>query len=211
MNRLSLRRGEAGALLGLFWLLLGTPQARSWLETTMQLHMLLQIPLLVAIGVAAGRLLPAQRQARIVAGIGGAIPCVLLAIFASSYWMLPRALDAAIGNSLAEIAKFLSLPLLVGLPLALAWHRAAPLWRQFIGTNFISMLGVLGWLYIASPVRVCNNYLVDEQNSTGWLMVKLAVLLFAWWLATLFCGGHRPAAAPETTKRYRRDARVRLA
>lgn len=211
MNRLSLRRGEAGALLALFWLLLGTPPARSWLETTMQLHMLLQIPLLVAIGVAAGRLLPAQWQARIVAAIGGALPCVLLAIFASSYWMLPRALDAAIGNPLAEIAKFLSLPLLVGLPLALAWRRVAPLWRQFIGTNFISMLGVLGWLYIASPVRVCNNYLVDEQNSAGWLMVKLAVLLFAWWLASLFFAGNRPAVALETTKRYRRAGRARLA
>lgn len=211
MNLRSLRRGEAGALLGLCWLLLGTPQARAWLETTMQLHMLLQIPLLVAIGVAAGRLLPAQWQARIIAAIGGALPCVLLAIFASSYWMLPRALDAAIGNPLAEIAKFLSLPLLVGLPLALAWHRVAPLWRQFIGTNFISMLGVLGWLYIASPVRVCNNYLVDEQNSTGWLMVKLAVLLFAWWLASLFFGGNRPAVVPETAKRYRSDGRVRLA
>lgn len=30
---------------------------------------------------------------------------------------------------------------------------------------------------------------MDEQGDAGWLMVKLAVLLFAGWLATLFVGG----------------------
>ena len=46
-----------------------------------------------------------------------------------------------------------------------------------------------GWLYIIAPVRVCNNYLVDQQESAGWWMVKLAVLLFVCWLGTFFVGG----------------------
>lgn len=175
--------------LGACYLFLATPMARSALEGAMSTHMLLQIPLLAAAGVLLSRLLPARRQDALLAACGGALPCTLLALFASSYWMLPRALDAALGDPLTEAAKFISLPLLVGLPLALAWRQLTAIGRGFVWNNFISMLAVLGWLYIAAPVRVCNNYLVDDQANAGWLMVKLAVLLFAGWLGTLFVGG----------------------
>lgn len=175
--------------LGACYLFLATPVARTALEAAMSTHMLLQIPLLAAAGVLLARLLPARRQDALLAACGGALPCVVLALFASSYWMLPRALDAALGDPLTEAAKFISLPLLVGLPLALAWRQLTAIGRGFVWTNFISMLAVLGWLYIAAPVRVCNNYLVDDQANAGWLMVKLAVLLFAGWLGTLFVGG----------------------
>lgn len=181
---------RAGAGLGALYLLLGTAPARAWLEATMTGHMLVQIPLLVAIGMAASRLLPEHRRDALLAGAGGPIACVLAALFASSWWMLPRALDAALASPVAETAKFLSLPALVGLPLALAWRRLSCIGRGFVWTNFISMLAVLGWLYIAAPARVCNNYLVDQQASAGWLMVKLALLLFAGWLGTLFVGSH---------------------
>lgn len=175
--------------LGALYLLLAAPAARTALEATMSAHMLVQIPLLAAIGFIASRLLPERCQDWLLAAAGGAIPCVLLAIFASSYWMLPRALDAALANPLTEAAKFLSLPALVGLPLALAWRQLSVIGRGVIWTNAISMLAVLGWLYIAAPVRVCNSYLVDQQASAGWLMVTFAVMLFAGWLGTLFVGG----------------------
>lgn len=61
--------------------------------------------------------------------------------------------------------------------------------RSFVWTHMISMLVVLGWLYIDAPVRVCNNYLLDQQESAGWWMVKLAALLFACWLGSFFVGG----------------------
>ena len=175
--------------LGAIYLFLATPVARAALEATMGRHMLVQIPLLAAAGVIAARWLPERRKDSLLAACGGALPCVGVALFAASYWMLPRALDAALANPLAEAAKFISLPALVGLPLTLAWQRLSVIGRGFVWTNFISMLAVLGWLYIAAPVRVCNSYLVDEQGSAGWLMVKLSVLLFAGWLARLFVGG----------------------
>jgi len=175
--------------LGALYLLLAMPAARTSLEATMSAHMLVQIPLLAASGFIAGCLLPARWQDSLLAAAGGAIPWVLLAIFTSSYWMLPRALDAALANPLTEAAKFLSLPALVGLPLALAWTQLSVIGRGFIWTNVISMLAVLGWLYIVAPVRVCNSYLMDQQADAGWLMVTLAVLLFVGWLGTLFVGG----------------------
>lgn len=201
-----LKPAQVAIALGVLYALTAAPAARRWLEATMTAHMLVQIPLLVAIGIGAGNVLPARAQERLLAWTGGAIPCVTAALFASSYWMLPRALDAALADPLSETAKFLSLPLLVGLPLALAWQRLTLIGRGFVWTNFISMLAVLGWLYIAAPLRVCNGYLVDEQARAGGLMVKLALALFAWWLAALFVGGPRrhapgrPREAGESTQ-----------
>jgi hypothetical protein len=65
-----------------------------------------------------------------------------------------------------------------------------------VWTNAISMLAVLGWLYVIAPVRVCNNYLVDQQEIAGWWMVKLAVLLFACWLGSFFVGGDPMPSMP---------------
>lgn len=183
--------------LGALYLFLAMPAARALLEATMTAHMLVQIPLLAVTGILACRLLPERRQDALLAAVGGPIACVLIALFASSYWMLPRALDGALANPLMETAKFISLPALVGLPLALAWRQLSMIGRGFVWTNFISMLAVLGWLYIAAPARVCNSYLVDQQASAGWLMVNLALLLFAWWLATLFVGG-KPMSVSES-------------
>jgi hypothetical protein len=103
--------------------------------------------------------------------------------------MLPRALDAALTDPWAEVAKFLSLPFLVGFLLVLAWRRLTLIGRGFVWTNFFSMLAVLGWLYIVAPVRVCNSYLVNDQENAGWYMVIASVLLFFWWLGTLLVGG----------------------
>ncbi|WP_339379995.1 hypothetical protein [Aromatoleum evansii] len=193
------RAGIGLRILVALYLLLATPAARTWLEATMSGHMLVQIPLLAALGFIACRLLPEAWQETLLAAAGGPVPHVVVALFASTWWMLPRALDEALTHLPAEAAKFVSLPLLVGLPLALAWRRLGSIGRGFLWTNFISMLAVLGWLYIAAPVRVCNSYLVDQQESAGWLMVKLAVLLFAGWLASLFVGGHAECGASDIT------------
>ncbi|HRP75128.1 MAG TPA: hypothetical protein PK725_05280 [Rhodocyclaceae bacterium] len=189
-------RTGSGALLAATWMLLATPAVRTWLETSMSVHMLVQIPLLAAIGIVAMRLLPGTTQNMLLAAAGGAIPCVLIATFASSYWMLPRAIDAVLVDPLAEAAKFVSLPLLVGAPLALAWRQLGLIGRGFVWTNFISMLAVLGWLYIVAPVRVCNSYALFEQERAGWLMVQLAVGLLVWWLGRLFVGAPAATSPP---------------
>jgi len=175
--------------LGALYLFLALPAVRTSLEAVMAVHMLVQIPLLTAIGIIACRLLPIHWQDSLLDAMGGAIPCVLLAIFASSYWMLPRAMDAALANPLAEVAKFISLPVLVGLPLSLAWKQLSAIGRGFVLTNFISMMSMLGWLYIEAPVRVCNYYLVNQQTDAGWMMVKISILLIVGWMGSLFCGG----------------------
>ncbi|MCC6211819.1 MAG: hypothetical protein IT513_12335 [Burkholderiales bacterium] len=165
---------------------LAIPPLRSALEASMSLHMLVQIPLLAAAGALLARALPARALAFLAACNERGIPGIVLALGISSYWMIPRALDAVLASGTAELLKFVSLPLLVGLPLALSWPRLGPIAKGFVAANWIPMLAVVGWLYLESPVRLCNYYLVDQQVAAGNLLVKLSILLAALWLATLF-------------------------
>ena len=66
----------------------------------------------------------------------------------TSFWMLPRALDEAVSDPLINLGKFLSLPLLAGLPLGLSWSRMPPLGRAFIWANFIPKITAVGALYL---------------------------------------------------------------
>lgn len=118
------------------------------------------------------------------------MPLTTLALFTSVYWVLPRAMDAALAGTAMEIFKFISLPLLVGQPLALAWRKLSLIGRVFVLTNLFSRLAVIGWLYIVAPIRVCNSYLVDAQGNAGWWMVRLAGLLFLCWLGSWFRRPH---------------------
>lgn len=183
-----------GWMLAAGYLLLAVPPLRGWLEAGMVSHMLVQLPLLVGLGAAAVAWLPAGWRRRLDGCNAAGLPLTLLALFSAAYWMLPRSLDAALNAPPMELAKFLSLPLLVGMPLALSWRRLPAIGRGFLWSNLISMLVVLGWLYSAAPVRVCTNYLVDQQQLLGRSLLLLALGL-ASWLAGRVLFGAGPGCA----------------
>ncbi len=175
--------------------LLALPWSRAWLEASMTRHMLVQMPLLAAAGFVLARALSADWRERLRARAGGVVPCLLLAMATTTFWMIPRALDLALEQGSAEAAKFLSLPLLAGVPLALAWPHIGIFGRGFVWSNLASMLAVLGWLYRAAPIRVCNAYGETSQFTAGTWMIVLAVTIFAAWLASLLlspAGSHPP-------------------
>lgn len=169
--------------------LLATPPVRALLESLMAAHMLVQLPLLAALGAYAVQLLPAGLRLRLDACNGGGVPFTLLALFAAAFWMLPRSLDGALNHDHLELAKFISLPLLLGAPLALSWRRLTAVGRGFLWSNLLSMLIVLGWLYSVAPIRVCTNYLVDQQALLGRSLLFLAAALALLLAGRLFIGG----------------------
>ena len=179
--------GAAGGILILF--VLALPPARGGLEGSLIGHVLIQIPLLAAAGWIVARGLRASPLAARAFAAGLVPSLALIALFAAAYWMLPRYLDAALTDPEIEIAKFVTLPLLVGLPLGLVWRRLGTVVRGFIWGNGISMLVVLGWLYVAAPVRICNNYLADQQTDLGWAVWGLAAAISIYWTARAFFGG----------------------
>lgn len=159
----------------------------------MTTHMLVQIPLLACAGLLlAGAFGP--RLARIQDSTDrSGIATALIAVFASSFWMLPRALDAALADPWMETAKFLSLPLLVGVPARLCALRLPVIAAGFIVANLLSMWAVAGWLYYAFPAQLCNFYLIDQQVVAGAALLAVSGLLAVLWLASFFFGGY---AAP---------------
>ena len=144
------------------------------------LHMLVQFPLLGVAGYMLGRgfrLRDTWIGAMLVAAIA-----VLL------FWMLPRSLDGAVATWPMLIAKFVTLPLGVGLPFALVWARLNPILRGFLKAEAISMVGVLGFLYTHAPVRICNSYLVDDQIRLGYGFFYAAAGLAICWSVPVLIG-----------------------
>ena len=193
-------KGARSALaLGLFVLMWFEP-LRAGLEHDMALHMAVQLPLLVGLGVLiAPALRPWEPRWWAEADWLG-IPGLVLVAFVTSFWMLPRMLDWALADPLIDLAKFLSMTLLAGLLLGISWPRMPYLGRAFVWANFIPKLGAVGGLYLAAPARLCAFYRLDQQIVTGWTMIALAsvlalatlVVALAGWPAA-FCPRHREA------------------
>ena len=162
--------------------LLLVPGVRQWLTASMWRHMVLQFPLWMGVGalLVAG-LSPAMRGrvARWNAyGISGLVGAgVVLAVL-----MVPRVLDLVLVSAAMEAAKCAAL-LLAGAALRLSWHAAGLVVQGFFLGNVLPMTVVVGQLYVDSPLRLCNAYLLDDQARLGQWLVSAAALLAVGWLA----------------------------
>ena len=170
------------AAVGL-WLALAAPPLRAALESSMALHMLVQLPLLAAIGYALGRawlLSPAHGAAGRLLGTAqsfnaGGVSGILVASFVMVLWMLPRFLDLARLEGEADALKFLSVPL-AGLAVALSWPRLPAIARAVVHLEIIATLFRFGWGYLAAEERLCLAYLADDQQLTGLLLCYLGAI-----------------------------------
>lgn len=171
---------------------------RQSLEADPVTHMLVQLPALSWAGwLLAGSIPSGWLEERVSRLNENGLPGLLIALFAIAYWMLPRSIDSALTSPVAEFAKFITVPFLIGLPLRWSWDRAHPLVRGVLKSNALSMCGVLAWLYSAAPVRVCNSYLIDDQRRLGIAFLCVAIGLAIIWSVRLFlppdshAGGNR--------------------
>ena len=178
-----IRLGAAGAIIVLCSVF------RSALESDPVTHVLVQLPALAVAGwIAAATIITLPAVQRLATRYR--FEALVVAGFTLAYWMLPRTIDATLINPLVESLKFVSVPCLIGAPLALSWPKLPSLARGFIRANTLSMLGVLAFLYTHAPVRICNAYLQNDQERLGiGFLVVAAVLAFIW--------GVRPFCAPD--------------
>lgn len=175
----------AGLIL---WLMLSLPALRAPLESDMTLHMLVQLPLLVLAGMLMTTGLAKQVRTGLHPWNHAGISGLLLASVVMAAWMLPSALDQALDQPLMTAAKFLSLPLLLGMPLALSWPHAGFLVRGMFLVEWIATLFRTGWLYVVSPTRLCLSYRLDEQQVTGEWLLAAGVLILALAAGRLLWG-----------------------
>lgn len=172
----------AGAAL---WAALAVPPVRHALESTMTLQMLVQIPLLALAGGWLAQGAPGWLDRRLARWNYQGISGLLLASLTGMVWMLPLAMDAALDDPRFTLAKFLSVPLLIGAAVALSWPRAGFVVRGVVLLELTATAFRLGWLYLISPVRLCSNYLLDDQAQLGKLLLAVGVaivLMLAWKL-----------------------------
>lgn len=169
------------AALGLVLLaVLALPFARHGLESSMWRHMLLQFPLWMLAGALLAAALPPRLRRAIAScnahGITGLVWVgVLLSVL-----MVPRVLDLALRDMGVELAKCTAL-LLAGVLLRLSWRPAGLVLQGFFLGMLLPMMAVVGQLYIDSPLRLCNAYLLDDQERLGrWLIGLAAVFALAW-------------------------------
>ncbi len=180
MRRPSGRRSLTGAIL---WAVLAIPFVRHSLESAMTLQMLVQIPLLALAGWLFAQGTPGWLDRHVSAWNHRGISGLLLASLTGMVWMLPLATDAALDDPWVTLAKFLSVPLLIGAPVALSWPHAGFVVRGMVLAELIATMLRLGWLYLISPVRLCSNYLLDDQQRLGkiLLVAGFAILLVVVW------------------------------
>lgn len=155
------------------WLLLAGPPLRHAFEASMSLHMLVQLPLLALAGAWLGAALPARLTQALGRWNQQGISGLLLASFTAMVWMLPRSMDAALQLPLAELAKFVSVPVFIGMTLGLSWPRAGFVVRGVFLVEAIATSLRVGWLYEVAPERLCTNYLVGDQQTLGWLLLAI--------------------------------------
>jgi hypothetical protein len=164
----------AGSLL----LALAVPPLRGWLESSMALHMLAQLPLLAAIGFVLGaawmRARPEGAAGRALGFVqsfnAGGVTGILAASFVMVLWMLPRFLDLARLDYGVDALKFASVPL-AGLAVALSWPRLPVIARAVVHLEVIATLLRFGWGYLAAEERLCLAYLAGDQQLTGTLLL----------------------------------------
>jgi hypothetical protein len=168
------------------WLALAAPPLRAWLESSMAGHMLVQLPLLAAIGYALGwawlRLRTEGMAGRALATVqtfnAGGVTGILAASFVMLLWMLPRFLDLARLDGEMDALKFLSVPA-AGAAVALSWRRLPVIARAVVHLEVIATLLRFGWGYMASDERLCLAYLADDQQLTGEILLWLGALYAA--------------------------------
>jgi hypothetical protein len=180
--------------------MLMVPAVADRLESAMAGQMLVQIPLLILSGYLLGRAVDGYYPS-IGQWIDG-LPGILLASFTLGFWMLPRSLDAALISMPMEIGKYASLFLLCGLPLGLVWHKLGFVAKAFVRINLLSMLAFLGWVYTASPVRVCNAYLIEQQQLTGRLLLSVCIAYITAHAIRITISGIPRVGSPHSRKSH---------
>jgi hypothetical protein len=152
---------------------------RAALESSMTLHMLVQLPLLAGIGCCLGRAwmrstrtVAARALAPVQSCNAGGATGILAASFVMVLWMLPRCLDLARLDPAVDALKFMTVPA-AGLAVALSWPRLPVIARAVVHLEVIATLARFGWGYLAAQERLCLAYLADDQQRTGMLLLWL--------------------------------------
>jgi hypothetical protein len=174
-------RAQSWIGFGLLAILVLTP-LHAALESSMSRHMLIQYPALMLSGALLSASVPRVLRCRLAPwnalGLSGFVAVALcLAVL-----MIPRVLDLALVNPGIEAGKTAAL-IVSGALLRHSWQIGGLLIQAFFLGYTLPMMGVVGSLYESAPARLCNAYLLDDQQNLGQGLIWLSVAIALIWLA----------------------------
>lgn len=172
-----MEQSKYGLILFIF---LAMPPVAHILESVMALHMHMQMPMLVIAGLLMARFFQIRFPQFFEKWNQNGIPGILLFIIIILFWMMPRTMDEALTELGVEIFKFISLPFLAGVPLRDSWTKLSEKMKNGVIILFTVLFLLMGWLYIYSPVQLCNNYLQIEQITLGWAFITTSIGLVVY-------------------------------
>ncbi|WP_186764626.1 hypothetical protein [Comamonas flocculans] len=164
---------------------LALPAARTLLEASMWRHMVLQYPLWMLSGALLAGGLSGRMRERLARWNASGISGLLLAGTVITVLMIPRVLDLALVAPAVELAKCGAL-LAAGAALRLSWRQAGLVAQGFFLGNMLLMGAVVGQLYAQSPLRLCNAYLLGDQERLGQWLTAISTTVALLWLAQVF-------------------------
>ncbi|PAE23233.1 MULTISPECIES: hypothetical protein [Bacillaceae] len=170
----------------LLLLALMLPPVANLLESIMITHMHMQMPLLMISGLFMAKFFQNRFPEFFSKWNENGVPGLLLFSIIMVYWSLPRTMDEALTLTSVEVFKFISLPFLAGVPLRDSWPKLSSFWKHALIIFFTILFLALGWLYIWSPVQLCNNYLVIEQITLGWGFISTAFAMVVYLIYSYF-------------------------
>lgn len=156
----------------------------------MSLHMLVQIPMLLMAGLFAEQAYRLRRRDAEVQNLTDhrwsmneyGIPGLIWVSLVSMIWMIPKALDDALVDWRMAAFKYIGMPV-SGWLLGASIRRAPTIVKLFFLGNFCWMSAIAGLIYLEQPARLCNAYLLSDQDWTGRGLIALAILIPLAWLA----------------------------
>lgn len=170
----------------LFYIALLLPPVAHLLESIMILHMHMQMPMLVISGFLMAIFFQEKFPRFFEKWNRNGVPGILLFSIIMIYWMLPRTMDEALTIKSVELFKFISIPFLAGIPLRDSWKKMSPFGKNAIISIFTIIFFGLGWMYVHSPVQLCNNYLLIDQLTLGWGFLTTAICMVIYLAYNFF-------------------------
>src|SRR5699024_248265 len=168
------------AIYGMILLIfLALPPVITLAESIMSIHMHMQMPLLAIAGMLMTPLLQRTFPSFFANWNKNGVPGILLVFIIVIFWLIPRTMDEALELTTMEVFKFISWPFFVGVPLRDSWRKLTHIKKGIVYVSIVIIYGLMGWVYIASPDQLCNNYLIVEQRTLGWgfLLIAFRILL----------------------------------
>ncbi len=164
-------------------LVLALPPVATWLSTTMPRHQLIQVPALLLLGVMSVRWTTAQTPRQPPGEWDPAL--LILAIGGMIFWMIPRSVDLAASDRFADQLQHLSM-FLAGIIFARTLSRLSVVAAMTLGIHGVAMLAAQGMVYTLYPGLICTAYTLQQQRTTGQILLYaapvLGAMLWVWVL-----------------------------